>query len=377
MGFEAMLTEEQRELQQMVREFAQKEVKPVCREMEKTGDIPWDLVKKANDMGLPMLTMPEEFGGIGASNMTYAVVREELCKGDAGFASVVMGFGFTPVQVAGTRKQQEMVAEIIRNGGACTFALTESHAGSDAAAIRTRAVKEGGEYIINGSKCFISLAPIAEMHTVFAVTDPEKRGRGVTAFLIPKGMPGLHVGKHEDKMGMRVAPVAELVFDEVRIPEEYRLGEEGEGFKVAMRILDHSRPSSGVGAVGIAQAALDEAIAYAKEREVFGHPIKDYQGISFMIADMEIQVQAARQLVWNVCRLADSGVVDAKLSAAAKCFSSDVAMKVTTDAVQVFGGNGYSREYPVEKLMRDAKIFQIFEGTNQIQRMTIAKSLFR
>lgn len=372
-----MLTDEQKELQKLVRDFAQKEVKPVCREAEKNGDVPWDLVRKAQDMGLHMLTMPEEYGGMGMDNFTYAVLREELCKGDVGFASIVMGFGFAPVEVAGSRKQQEMVAEIIRNGGFTTFALTESHSGSDAAAIRTRAVRDGDHYVINGSKCFISQAPIADMHVVFAVTDPEKRGKGVTAFLVPKGTPGLTVGKKEDKMGMRVSQVAELFFEDVRIPVEYRLGEEGEGFVNAMKILDKSRPSTGAGAVGLAQAAMDEAVAYAKERVVYGHPIKDYQGVSFMIADMGIQIETARHITWTVCKLADQGVYDTKLSAISKCYSSDVAMKVTTDAVQVFGGNGYSKEYPVEKLMRDAKIFQIFEGTNQIQRRIIAKEVFR
>lgn len=374
---DSILTDEQLSLRNMVREFAQKEVKPVCREMEKTGEIPWDLVKKAQDMGLHMLNMPEKYGGMGMDYLTYAILREELCKGDAGFASIVMGFSFAPVEIAGNEKQKEMVGEIIQNGGFTTFALTEATSGSDAAAIRTRAVKDGSDYIINGSKCFISLAPIADIHVVFAVTDPESKGKGVTAFLVPRDTPGLTIGPKEDKMGMRISPVAAMYFDDVRIPETYRLGDEGAGFKYAMKILNKSRPSTGAGAVGIAQAALDEAVAYAKDRCVYGHPIKDYEGISFMLADMEIAVQTARQMTWTVCRLADQGISDRSLSAISKCYSSDVAMKVTTNAVQVFGGYGYMKEYPVEKLMRDAKIFQIFEGTNQIQRITISRELFR
>lgn len=378
MGYmDLLLTEEQKELQKMVRTFAQKEVKPVCREAEKTGDVPWDLVKKAQDMELHLLSLPTEFGGLGLDYFTCALLREELAKGDAGFTGVVMGFGFTPVGVAGNRKQQEMVADIMRKGGVTTFALTESHSGSDASAIRTRAIRDGDSYVINGSKCFISQAPIADIHVVFAVTDPEKRGKGVTAFLVPKDTPGLTVGKKEDKMGMRISQVAELFFDDMRIPLEYRLGEEGEGFVNAMKILDKSRPSVGASAIGVAQAAMDEAIAYAKERVVYDHPIKDYQGISFMIADMGIQIETARQMVWSVCRMADQGIFDTRQVAIAKCHASDAAMKVTTDAVQVFGGNGYSREYPVEKLMRDAKLFQIFEGSNQIQRRIIARDLFR
>lgn len=377
MNEDYMLTEDQKSLQGMVREFAQKEVKPICREAEKTAEIPWDLVRKAQSMGLHLLKLPEEYGGLGLSNFTYTLLREELAKGDVGFAATIFGFGFAPAEVAGNNAQKEMMAEIIRNGGFTAFALTESHSGSNAAAIRTTAKRDGDNYILNGSKCFISHGSFADITTVIAVTDGEKGTKGMSAFLVPKGLKGFEAGKKEDKMGMRVANVVEQFFDEVRVPAKYRLGEEGEGFSIAMRILDRVRPTAGASAVGLAQSAMEAAIEYAKQREVFGHAIMDFQGISFLIADMEIQIQAARQLTWSVARAADAGVFDRKLSAIAKCFASDMAMKVTTDAVQVFGGNGYSKEYPVEKLMRDAKIFQIFEGTNQIQRTVIAKQLFK
>ena len=375
--YDFLLTQDQLDLREMVREFAQKAVKPTCRVAERDAIVPQDLVEQAMGMGLNLVSLPEEYGGLGLDNLTTAIIREELAKGDAGFASRVFGFGFAPVKIAGSDWQKQWVADIFLSGGIMGFALTESGAGSNAVAMSATARREGDEYILNGGKTFITNGDCADVIATFAVTDKEKGAKGITAFLLPKDTPGFTVGEHEDKMGIRCVHTNSLFFDEVRLPAKYRLGEEGEGFKIAMKILDDSRPCTGASAVGIAQAALDEAVAYSKTREVFGRPICDNQAIAFMLADMEIQVQAARQLVWGVCRSADAGIVNKKLVAIAKCFAGDTAMKVTTDAVQVFGGNGYTREYPVEKLMRDAKIYQIFEGTNQIQRMVISRQLLR
>lgn len=373
--YDFLLTEDQLDLRAMVRDFAQKSVKPVCRVAERDAIVPEDLVKQAMDMGLNLVSLPEEYGGLGFDNFTIAVLREELAKGDAGFASRIFGFGFAPVKIAGNEWQKQWVADTFLNGGIMAFALTESGAGSNSVAMSTTARLDGDDYIINGGKTFITNGDCADIITIFAVTDKEKGSRGITAFLLPKDTPGFTVGRHEDKMGIRCVHTNPLFFDNMRLPAKYRLGEEGDGFKIAMKILDDSRPSTASSAVGIAQAALDEAVAYSKTREVFGKPICKNQAIAFMLADMEIQVQAARQLVWGACRSADAGLVNKKLVATAKCFAGDTAMKVTTDAVQVFGGNGYIREYPVEKLMRDAKIYQIFEGTNQIQRMVISRQL--
>lgn len=371
--FDFMLTEDQIELRDMVREFAQNEVKPTCRILEREGIVPEDLVKKANAMGLNLVSVPEEYGGLGLDKFTYALLREQLAQGDAAFTSRVFGFGWAPLKIAGNEWQKQWVSELMVNGGILAFALTESNAGSNAGAMQCTARKDGDDYIINGSKNFITSGGDAEVVAVFAVTDKEKGPKGgITGFLVPKNHPGFIVGAHEDKMGFRCAHTSTLFFDDMRLPSKYRLGEEGAGFQLAMKILDESRPACGASAVGIAQSAMDEAIAYAKTREAGGKPIRRNQGVTFMLADMEIQIQAARQLVWAACKYADTGRVNKKLVACAKCFAGDTAVKVTTDAVQVFGGNGYSREYPVEKLMRDAKIYQIFEGTNQIQRVTIS-----
>ena len=375
--YDFMLTQDQIDLRDMVRDFAQKEIFPKCRECERDAVIPQDLVQKAMDMGLNLITLPEEYGGLGLDNLTCAIIREQLAMGDAGLSSRILGFGFAPVKIAGNDWQKQIVADAFLNGGIMAFGLTESVAGSNAAAMVTTAKKVGDEYIINGGKNFITNGEDADFITIFAVTDKEAGYKGITAFLLPKDTPGFTVGKHEDKMGIRCVHTNSLFFDEVRLNEKYRLGDEGKGFKLAMAILNDSRPSTGAAAVGISQQALNLAIEYSKERVVFGQPICKNEGISFMLADMEMQVQAARQLVWGVCKSADAGIVNKKLVAIAKCFAADTAMKVTTDAVQVFGGNGYTREYPVEKLMRDAKIYQIFEGTNQIQRMTISGAMLK
>lgn len=309
-----MLTDEQKELHKLVSDFAQNEIKPVCREAEKEARVPEELMKKAVDMGLNLVTLPEKYGGLGLDNFTYAVLREELARGDAGFVSRILGFGFTPVKIAGTEEQREWVADIFLKGGIMAFGLTESVAGSNAGAMVTTARRVGDEYIINGSKNFITNGDCADVITIFAVTDKEKGTKGgITAFLLPKDTPGFTVGPHEDKMGIRCVHTNTLFFDEVRLPMKYRLGEEGQGFQIAMKILDDSRPGTASSAVGLAQAALDEAVAYSKERVVFGKPICKHEGIGFMLADMEMKVQAARQMVWGACRSADAGLVNKKL----------------------------------------------------------------
>lgn len=373
--YDFMLTEDQRELRDLVSEFAQKEVKPVCREAEKTATVPEELVKKAQEIGLHLVTLPEEYGGLGLDCMSYAVVREELARGDSGFASRVFGFGFEPLKLAGTEEQKKWAADVMLQGGVIAFGLTEA-TGSDAGAMKTTARKVGDEYVINGGKTFITNGDCADIITIFAVTDKEKGVKGgITAFLLPKDTPGFSVGAHEDKMGIRCVHTNSLFFEDMVLPSKYRLGEEGQGYQIAMKILDNSRPCTAASAVGVAQAALDEAVAYAKERVVFGKPIWKHEGIGFLLADMEMRTQAARQMVWGACKCADAGIVNKKLVCAAKCTAGDTAMYVAQNAVQVLGGNGYSREYPVEKLMRDAKIYQIFEGTNQIQRMIISGQL--
>ena len=374
-----LLTDEQKDLQAMVKDFVKKEVIPVAADFDIKGEFPRELFKKAVEMGLTTLTLPEYAGGAGLTNFDEALVSEELAYGDAGFAVAVgaCGLAAMPLKLAGTEKQMQQLGDVLLNGGLTAFCLTESSAGSDAASLTTTARKEGNEYIINGSKTFITNGGVADFYTVFATLDKSKGAKGITAFIVERDRKGVSTGKEENKMGIRLSNTADVIFDEVRIPVENRIGQEGEGFKIAMGTLDRTRPSGSAAAVGICQRAIDLSIKYAQERITFGRPIIKNQAIQFMLADMEIQTQAARALVWQATRLQDEGIADGTFGAITKTFGGDTAMKVTTDAVQIFGGYGYSREYPVEKLMRDAKIYQIFEGTNQIQRMVIAGSLSR
>ncbi|UHR03226.1 acyl-CoA dehydrogenase family protein [Peptoniphilus sp. GNH] len=376
--FDFMLNDEQIELRNLVREFAQKRVKDICREAEKTATVPDELVKEAMEMGLNLVTVPEEYGGLGLDRWTYAIIREELAKGDSGFASRVFGFGWDPLKIAGNDQQKDWVSKLMLDGGILAFALTESESGSNAGAMKTRATKDGSDYIINGGKTFITNGDCADVFVIFAVTDKEKGTKGgITAFLLPSGTPGLKIGEHEDKMGIRCVHTNSLYFDNMRLNEKFRLGEEGEGYSIAMKILAESRPCTASSAVGVAQSALEEAIKYSKERVIFGKEIWKHQAVGFMLAEMEMRTQSARQMVWAACKSADAGKNNIKLSSIAKTMAGDAAMFVAENAVQVLGGYGYSREYPVEKLMRDAKIYQIFEGTNQIQRMIISGRLCR
>jgi alkylation response protein AidB-like acyl-CoA dehydrogenase len=375
---EYLLTELQKDLQKFAHDFAAKEIGPIAKELDRThGPFPMDVFKKFCDAGFNTMFLPEKYGGQGFGAFDMVLVNEEFAKIDAGFiCSATTGeFGIEPVLLAGTEEQKHYYMDYILRGKLGAFALTEPDAGSDAGNTRTIAVRDGDEYVINGRKCFITSGGLADVYTVFATMDRSQGTRAITCFIIEKDRPGVFVGKEEDKMGMVLSNTADLVFEDVRIPVKNRVGEEGEGFKIAMKCLDRSRGVNSYGALGICQRALDESIAYAKLRKTFGKPIIAHQGIGFMLADMEIATTASRALLWHCARMIDEGVYDTKLGSVAKAFISDSAVKVATDAVQILGGYGYSREYPVEKLMRDAKLWQIFEGTNQIQRMVIAGSL--
>lgn len=374
-----IMTEEQRELVKMVRDFAQKEVKPRAAEFDATGEFPLELLKKTFDMGLHMLEFPEEVGGMGLDFQTTAMMFEELAKADAGFAiSLVTTFvAFRTVMQSGTEEQKQLFVDKIAPGGFGAFCLTEPDAGSDAGAMRGTAVRDGDEYVINANKCFITTGQYADIYVVMASTDKSKGSRGISAFIVEKDRPGITVGKHENKLGLRLSNTCNVSFDDVRVPVSHRIGAEGEGLKSALGALNISRAFVGTLAVGICQAAIDECLKYVQERKQFGRPIADFQLVQGMLADMEIQTEAARQLVQYAMRLIDNGMDVVKAGAITKCFCGDTVVKVTTDAIQVFGGYGVSREYPVEKLFRDSKVFQIFEGTNQIQRLTIAKELYR
>ena len=377
MANQYLFTDEQKDLQLMVRDFVNKEVIPHAAEWDREGEFPQDTFRKACEMGLHLMGIPEEFGGMGLDQTTSCILREELGRGDAGFA-VSLGanmLGYTPLSIAGTKEQIKHFADIVVPGAVSAFCLTEAQGGSDAGNSKTTAGKVGDEYVINGSKTFITNGGIAGIYTVFAMTDKDKGVKGMSAFMVERDRPGVSVGAEENKMGIRASNTTEVVFEDVRVPADHLIGKEGDGFKIAMKTLDRTRPSGSATAVGICQRAIEECVKYAKERVVFGRPIAKHQAVAFMIADMEIQTQAARQMVMYAARLMDNGIFDSVVAAAAKTFTGDTAMKVTTDAVQVLGGFGYSREYPVEKLMRDAKIYQIFEGTNQIQRVVISGNL--
>ena len=377
MNFE--LNEEQLELQEMVREFVEKEVTPYVHEMDEQNHMREGLIERADEMGLLNLIVPEEFDGPGLDSISIATIYEELGKGCAGVATSLAANALAtlPVLIAGTEEQKQMYCDVLNNGGLAAFALTEPGAGSDAGGVSTRAVKnkEDGTYTLNGSKIFITNAGIADIFLVFANTRKTGGIRGLTCFIVPKDTPGLSIGKKEDKMGIRPSNTCEVILQDVVVPEANRVGREGEGFRIAMNTLDSARPFVGAVSVGIAQAALDCAVKYAKERRQFGQPIASFQLVQGMIADMAMKVETARPLVQKCYWMRDQGMEFSKEAAMAKCYAADVAMQVTTDAVQVMGGYGYSREYPVEKMMRDAKIMQIYEGTNQIQRLVIANKI--
>jgi len=375
------LTEEQREIRDLTRRIAEQKILPIRAEYDETGEFPWEIVKILGQSDLMGVYIPEEYGGMGGGVMEIAIVTEELSRicGGIALAFAATGLGAYPILLYGTEAQKkEYLPDIASGKKLAAFGLTEAESGSDAASIKSTAVKEGDYYVLNGTKQWITNGGEAEIYTSVLMTDRKRGARGATAFIIEKGTAGFSFGKKENKMGIRASATRELVFEDCRVPKENVLGKEGLGFQVAMKTFDRTRPGVAAQAVGIAQGALEEALRYAHQREQFGKKISSFQGIQFMLADMATKVEAARALIYHAARLIDSGARSfSKISAMAKLFASDVAMEVTTDAVQIFGGYGYMKEYPVEKMMRDAKITQIYEGTNQIQRSVIALELIK
>ncbi len=378
-GFE--LTSEQHELRDWAHEFAVREIRPVAGEFDEKEEMPWDVLQKAFDAGLMTYGIPEEYGGGGVTEtVTYVLIQEELFWGCAGIGTAIgaSGLSASPIVVAGTDEQKRRFLPLFTAPGKPklgAFALTEPQAGSDVSSLSTTAVRKGDHYVLNGQKRFISNGGIADIYVVFATVDKSRGHEGITAFVVPGDTPGIVAGKKERKMGIRASHTGDVIFEDVEVPVENRLGKEGQGFLIAMKVFEHTRPGVGAGAVGIARAAYEYALQYADERVQFGKPIISKQAIRFMLADMATQIDAARLLVWRAAWMNDQGLPVNKEASMAKAFASDAAMQATTDAVQILGGYGYMRDYPVEKWMRDAKITQIYEGTSQIQRVIISQML--
>ncbi|MDO9577844.1 MAG: acyl-CoA dehydrogenase family protein [Candidatus Cloacimonadales bacterium] len=375
------LTEDQIEIRDLARKVAEEKIKPVRAKYDEEDKFPWEIVEVFKQTDLFAVLVPEEYGGISGKVMDIAIITEELSRvcGGIGLSLGGSGLGMYPILISGSEEQKQKYLPLVANGEKlAAFALTEANAGSDAGGVETTAVWDGENYILNGTKQWITNGGEAEIYTVFALTDKSKGARGASCFILEKGWEGFSFGKKEDKMGIRGSATRELIFDNVKVPKENLVGREGNGFMIAMKTLDKSRPMVAAQAIGIAQGAYEEAARYSKERNQFGRPISANQAVQFMLADMATQIEAARALVYATARLIDSGAKRyAKESAMCKLFASDMAMKVTTDAVQILGGYGYMKEYPVEKMMRDAKITQIYEGTNQIQRSVIASNLLK
>jgi len=375
------LTEEQEMLRKMVREFAEAEVAPTAAERDEEERFDREIFEKMAELGLTGIPWPEEYGGAGADYLSYVLAVEELSRVDASIGvtlSAHVSLASWPIYKFGTEEQKQKFLRPLAEGKKMgAYCLTEPGSGSDSAGMRTTAVKDGDHYILNGSKIFITNAGEAEIYVVFAVTDPALKHKGISAFIVEKGMPGFTMGKKEKKLGIRSSPTLAVNFEDVRVPKENLLGEEGQGFKIAMMTLDGGRNGIAAQALGIAQGAFDHAVAYAKERQQFGKPIASLQAIQFKLADMATKIEAARLLTYQAAWLEDQGLPYGKASAMSKVFAGDIAMEVTTEAVQVFGGYGYTREYPVERFMRDAKITQIYEGTNEIQRVVISNYLLK
>ena len=375
------LTEDQLELKEIARKIAEEKIKPLREKYDEEGIFPWDIVKIMAQTDLFAVLVPEEYDGISGKVMDLAIVTEELCKVDAGISLAfgATGLGMYPILLSGNEVQkQKYLPEIAAGEKLAAFALTEANAGSDAAGIETTAVKDGDYYILNGTKQWITNGGEADIYTVFAMTNKAKGARGASCFIVEKGTPGFSFGKKENKMGIRSSATRELIFEDCRVHKDNLIAREGMGFMVAMKTFDKSRPMVASQAVGIAQGAYEIAAKYSKERRQFGKPISSFQAVQFMLADMATQIEAARALVYSTAKMVDAGIKKySKESAMCKVFASDMAMKVTTDAVQILGGYGYMKEYPVEKMMRDAKIMQIYEGTNQIQRTIIASNLLK
>ncbi|MEZ4860588.1 MAG: acyl-CoA dehydrogenase family protein [Caldilineaceae bacterium] len=379
-GLQFELSDDLRMLQELTRDFTRKEIIPKAEEYDRTGEWPWEIFHKAREVGLVNLNTPEEYGGIGASVLEECIVVEELGYGCTGIETAMMinQLAILPILIAGSEEQKtRYLPKLLEEGKIISYGLTEPDAGSDVAAIKTTAVKQGDRYLLNGTKTWITGAPVASYFIIFAKTDPSARHRGMSCFIVERDWPGLSVSKPLEKMGQHAAQTAQVFLENVEVPAENRLGAEGDGFMIAMGVFDKSRPPVSIAATGLARRALDEAVKYAGERTTFGQPIYQHQGVGFILADMKIRADAAQQLARRAAWLVDNGKRNTTEAAVAKAFCADAAMQNATDAVQVLGGNGYSREYPAEKLMRDAKIYQIYEGTTQIQKVIILRELYR
>jgi alkylation response protein AidB-like acyl-CoA dehydrogenase len=375
----ALLNEEQESLRKMIQEFAQQEIAPKAAHYDEEEEFPWENIHKMADLGLLGMPVSEEFGGSGTDTMSYIVGIEEISKACAATGAIMAvhtSTGIMPIYLFGTDEQKKKYVPDLASGKKIgAFALTEAGAGSDAAQVKTTAVLDGEEYVLNGSKCFITNGGEADVYTILASTDKSQGTKGITAFIVEKDTPGFTFGKKEHKMGIRASATRELIFQDCRIPKANLLGKEGEGFKNAMKVISGARIGISAQAVGIAQAAYEAALEYSKVRVQFGKPIAKQQVISFMLADMAIKIEAARQLVYHAAMLKDAGKPFDTEAAMCKTFASDTAVDIALDAIQIFGGYGYTREYPVERYLRDAKITQIYEGTNQIQRLVISRNI--
>jgi alkylation response protein AidB-like acyl-CoA dehydrogenase len=375
------LTEEQTMIRDLARQIAEEKIVPVRAELDETGEFPWDVMKVLAQSDLFGLFIPEEYGGLGKGCFELCMAVEELSRACLGVSTTYAAnaLGTYPILLFGSESQKKkFLPDIAAGKRLVAFGLTEANAGSDAGGTQTTAKLDGNEYIVNGTKQWITNGGEAEIYTIIAITDRSKGPRGASAFVVEKGTPGFTFGKKENKMGIRASATTELIFDNCRIPKENLIGKEGAGFLVAMKTLDSSRTGVGAQGVGVAQGAYEEAVKYARKRVQFGHPIISFQAIQHMLADMITSIEAARALVYSVAKFIDGGAKDvSKESAMSKVFATDVAMKVTTDALQVTGGTGYMKEYPLEKMMRDAKILQIYEGTNQIQRNVIGQAIIK
>lgn len=374
------LSDEQRQLRDLAREFGRDVIAPAAPKHDESGEFPLEICRQAWELGLMNLHLPEDLGGLGLGSLEGCLIAEELGAACSGIYTAIEAncLAEAPLLLAATPEQKSrFLAPMAAEFRLASYAVTEPDAGSDVSGIKTKAVRAGEDYVITGNKMWITGAGKADWFFVLAYTDPAARYRGMSGFVVPADLPGVKVGKKEQNMGQRASDTRAVTFEDVRVPADNRIGREGDGWKIAMGAFDHTRPPVAAGAVGVARAAFEHAVRYAKERKAFGVPIAQHQAIAFMIADMAKDVAAARHLVQHAAWLIDHGERNTMEAAFAKCFAADTAMRVTTDAVQVFGGYGFSREYPVEKLMRDAKVFQIYEGTSQIQRLIMAREIFK
>ena len=374
------LTEEQRMIRDTAREFAEKEVKPAAADIDRTDEFPWKIYRRMAELGLIAMTLPLEYGGSGADTVSWSLVEEELAKASAAVsdAQLLQKLMMDMFRRHGTEAQKKKYLPLLARGEwLCATGMTEPNAGSDLRGIQTTARREGNEYVLNGTKRFMTCGNIADLIVALVYTDRSRGSKGMTSIAVEWGTPGFSRGKKESLMGVKGLETSELVFEECRVPKENLLGEEGDGLKIAMGSLDMGRIGIGSQALGVAQAAMEEAIQYAKQRVAFGRPISQYQAIQFMIADMSSHIEAARLLLRKAAFLCDQGRPYSREASEAKLFASDLAVKVATDALQIHGAYGYSKEYPIERIYRDAKVYQIWEGTSQIQRMVIARHLLK